>query len=153
MARARSEIRNLAVALETYYIDYNSYPPAVTLAGEFVGGTGQTTSVGAATWGMTSPIAHLSSIPNDPFGPKKTVAGEEWDKTYQYGTEHLGCWILTSRGPDLDPDDMNESEYVDPTGAVHCEITEFLEQFVGTQVEYDPTNGTISNGDLYRTGP
>ena len=29
VARAKSEIRNLAVNLETYYIDHNPYPPPV----------------------------------------------------------------------------------------------------------------------------
>jgi len=156
VARAKSEIRNLAVALETYYIDNNSYPPAVdpTVVGQLnsQGAAGQEFTVVWATWKLTTPVVHQASIPFDPFGPKK--ATNSWTRTYQYGAGFLSYWIMTSRGPDTDEVDMNETVYVNPAGTVKGDINRFLSQFGAyTNVEYDPTNGTISNGDIYRTGP
>lgn len=148
VARAKSEIRNLAVALETYYIDNNAYSPAVDFTGA-IADSGEY-SVGQVGWPLTTPVAHQSSVPNDPFGPKKP--DDPWERKYQLGVNYLEYWIMTSLGPDLD-DDMRESDYADPVGVAHGEIALFLTQFEGDYVEYDPTNGTISSGDVFRTGP
>jgi type II secretion system protein G len=164
VARAKSEIRNLAVALETYYIDNNAYPCAVNAGGTYqVVGEGspkevlQAGSRYGAGWVsnmLTTPVVHQASIPFDPFGPKKVAAGEAWRKVYQYGVNYLSYWILTSVGPDLDGSHMNETYYVTPaTAGAGGDIARFLTQFGGSNIEYDPTNGTISNGDVYRTGP
>lgn len=71
VARAKSEMRNLAVALETYYIDNNSYPPTLIH--------------------LTTPVVHQTSIPMDPFAP---------GKLFDYDAEYLSCWVLRSVGPD-----------------------------------------------------
>ena len=155
VVRAKSEIRNMAVALETYYIDNNAYPPAVNTNGvlQLSGASGQEYTAGKATWAMTTPVVHQASIPFDPFGPRKPL---DWDRVYDYGASYLSYWIMTSSGPDLN-DDMNESLYADPAGSVHGDVNLFLTHLGGTGIgdgiEYDPTNGTISNGDVYRTGP
>jgi len=151
VARAKSEIRNMAVALETYYIDNNAYPPATEIDGAL---NSQATaegdfSVNFATWALTTPIVHQTSLPFDPFGPRKPL---NYARGYQYGANFLAYWILTSLGPDQFGD-MNETLYVDPSGTVHGQIALFLDQFDGDQLEYDPTNGTVSDGDVFRTGP
>jgi type II secretion system protein G len=157
VARAKSEIRNIAVAQETYYIDNNAYPPAVDETGAIQASdegkgiaqdSGDGWSQGFVSWKLTTPVAHLSSIPFDPFGRQF----EGWERAYRVGVNYLGYWIMTSRGPDLDSD-MDETTYVDPAGTVAGDINLFLTQFNGDYVEYDPTNGTISSGDVYRTGP
>lgn len=153
VARAKSEIRNLAVAEETYYIDNNSYPPSVENAGTGALDTANAAfSIGFVSWKLTTPVAHQSSMPNDPFGPKKPDPGTPWLSKYRCGVNYLQVWIMTSRGPDLDQD-MQESDYVDPNVPGWGEIAQYLNQFQGTYMEYDPTNGTISDGDVYRTGP
>lgn len=151
VARAKSELRNISVPLETYYIDNNSYAPAVDTDGSWdIQGSGSTSyTAGWVPWVLSTPVVHLSSIPFDPFAPKKPL---DWARTYQYGSNFLGYWIMDSLGPNLQ-DEMNETEYANPTGTVHGEIALFLTQFGGTNIEYDPTNGTISAGDVYRTGP
>jgi len=163
VARAKSEIRNLAVALETYYIDNNAYPCAVDSAGvyQFDEGSPKEVLQAGSRYGagwvsnmLTTPVVHQASIPFDPFGPKKVAAAEAWKRVYQYGVNYLSYWILTSVGPDLDGSHMSETFYVTPApSGAGGNISEFLTQFGGTNVEYDPTNGTISNGDVYRTGP
>lgn len=152
VARAKSEIRNLAVALETYYIDNNSYPPQVDDAGTGVLNDEGDYSLGFVSWKLTTPVAHQSSIPNDPFGPKKPDPSTPWLSKYRCGVNYLEVWIMTSHGPDLDQD-MEETPYIDPLVPGWGQISQYLNQFEGTYIEYDPTNGTISDGDVYRTGP
>lgn len=146
--RAKSEIRNLAVALELYYDDHRSYPPAVNEKGEAIpfATEGHSISAGFVSWMLTTPEAYAGSIPFDPFRDKK-IAG--WARAYRYATDGKTGWILASRGPDREFD-MDLAAYITDAS---CDITRYLTQFGGTQVEYDPTNGSLSTGDIYRTGP
>lgn len=155
VARAKSEIRNIAVSLETYYIDNNAYPPAALASGEYAtANVAQGYSVGYVSRALTSPIAHQASIPSDPFGPRRTAANESWRKVYPYGANFLGYWMLSSVGPNLTKD-FEETPYVNPTGTIRGDISRYVTHLApgGPYVEYDPTNGTISNGDVFRTGP
>jgi len=154
VSRAVAEIRNLSISLETYYIDNNTYPFAVNSVGS--PDAGLESSAGYTPWPLTTPVVHQAAVPKDIFSQKKPVtSGAIWALKYEYGTDYLSTWILTSRGPDTDGTDMLETEYVDRGSASYSEITQFLDHFgqSGVHVEYDPTNGTISNGDIFRTGP
>ena len=160
VARAKAEIRNLAVSLETYYLDNNAYPPPVDQdgtpqAGSLVKQAGvDVFGVGFIGPALSTPVVHQASLPGDPFGPKKVPLSEYYRKGYEYGCRYLSFWIMTSKGPNLESDDMIETEYVDPSVGINGNITDFLSQFgIGTNLEYDPTNGTISNGCVFRTGP
>lgn len=119
--RVRAELRSLAVALECYYIDNNRYPDELKQ--------------------LTSPIAYITSIPKDPFGP-------EGDNELRYKTDAQKKWILQSRGPDGDFDlDLQLFLDSDLRG-------EFLEApNPGAEHVYDPKKGDESNGDIMRVGP
>jgi type II secretion system protein G len=162
VARAKAEIRNLAVNLETYYIDHNSYPfpqedlldsdaPSSTYSATDVGYAGKVPTI------LTTPIAYTSSLPNDPF--RKLPSGQG---PYQYGTNFLSCWIMTSFGPDLG-DNIQETDFptLESSGQSpygNCQYREYMAHFGGshapaTAIEYDGTNGTTSAGDILRVGP
>ena len=119
--RVRAELRSLAVALECYYIDNNRYPDKLEQ--------------------LTDPIAYITSIPKDPFGP-------EGDNELRYKTDPQKKWILQSRGPDGDFDlDLQLFLDSDLRG-------EFLEApNPGAEHVYDPKKGDESNGDILRVGP
>ena len=164
VARAKAEIRNLAVNIETYYIDHNSYPfPQVNVidddspcsgcdAADFqVGYAGKVPTI------LTTPIAYTSSLPMDPFRKEPLGFGP-----YEYGTNFLSCWIMTSYGPDLgsiiDETDYPTLEASGQTPYGNCQYREYLAHFGGshapaTAIEYDGTNGTTSDGDILRVGP
>lgn len=162
VARAKSEIRNLAVNLETYYIDHNTYPypnvddlnadssAAVLMVDP------QTGVAGVVPFVLTTPISYTSTIPYDPF--RVLTSGVEG--RYQYGTNFLSCWIMTSFGPDQNTT-MDETDYptlssstsYSPGTSGECSFRIFLSQFGGPAIEYDATNGTTSNGDVVRVGP
>ncbi|MDI6782939.1 MAG: zinc-ribbon domain-containing protein [bacterium] len=130
--RTQAELRMCAVALESYYVDNNAYP--------LPDYDGQQNPVVPHI--LTTPVSYVTSIPNDPFSFKR-------NQIYHYYTgiieeEEKPYWILTGRGPDRKSD---------------IEVTRYNPQYPDWQEpylilkSYDPTNGTVSQGDIFRTGP
>jgi len=86
---------------------------------------------------LTTPIAYISAFPPDPF---KEACGP-----YHYGTGNpsssetwpKSMFAVVSHGPDLNDDTHTVREF--PFTRVAC--------------PYDPTNGSRSDGDLYRLNP
>jgi type II secretory pathway pseudopilin PulG len=148
-ARAKAEMRNLAVNLETYFLDFNAYPPAVDIEGRILPGDPERSmvSAGYVPWLLTTPIPYTSALPNDPF--HKTSDGGHGP--YRYATNGTSCWIMTSRGKDLDDDIPIEDYPVPEIGG--CKFKQFMSQFGGPAIEFDATNGTTSSGDIIRVGP
>ena len=57
---------------------------------------------------------------------------------------------MTSAGPDRDQDMILEDYIRSASGDIRLYLTQFG---AGAAVEYDPTNGLGSSGDVFRTGP
>jgi prepilin-type N-terminal cleavage/methylation domain-containing protein len=150
VARAQADQRSIATAIEAYHVDHTRYPDYgnpmdyALFAGEPV------VFVPART---TTPVAYMSGLPLDIFPGKRTGLALT-DRTtffymHDYAVVYLGktqaaghvqshyrsltqsdraaAWTVWSFGPDLDDD--------------HGIVL------------YDPTNGTLSNGDMMRFGP
>ncbi len=156
VSRAQADMRTIATALESYYVDHNSYPPC---------GYGGIPPVGHhwLNYTITTPIAYLTtSNLEDPF-----FAGvEDWDfdnnphwRNFRYvnyyttyvdilGNEGAygrygriyGQWALFSRGP--------VSQFSFQIYTLQHESGDDL--WLSAQ-PYDPTNGTVSAGDIVRT--
>lgn len=127
VARVRGDMTALRTALEIYRVDWNGYPPGpFAFAPPFPE---------VKTYLLTTPVSYLSAIPLDPFNqnPDPDPPGGPFGITgpyIGYVNDPLVAevWLLLSYGPDLD---------FDP-GAV--------------EIHYNPTNGTVSNGDIYLVG-
>ena len=132
VSRAHEDMRSIATGLESYFVDNNNYP--------YDPGTGWIDPSGyygnpkfQGLRPITTPIAYLTSLPKDPFIPPT----DNWPDTYVYYCiqkvlpygPYAGVmyWQLSSFGPDKDADFYF--------------------------IQYDPTNGTVSNGDIFRWGP
>lgn len=139
VARANSDLRTIATALETYRVDLNRYPPT-PLDPPF--------SRDQRLSQLTTPVAYITSIPFEVFTKGKAEGYAFWSARLTDAMKaspvfyHLpderpkkGRWALFSRGPDLDYEVAIE------------------EGGGGLLQRYDPTNGTVSNGDLARFGP
>lgn len=157
VSREKSEMRTIATALEMYAIDQGDYPPH----GENVsvgGGTGPATypayQAGLGTIEfvppvLTTPVAYLVTYLDDPF-----LRQEDTIFTESYGyilsslmrdillfkdispainakaiaiPEFHGAWRLYAAGPDTDKGDVKRP------------------------MPYDPSNGTVSDGDIIRS--
>jgi prepilin-type N-terminal cleavage/methylation domain-containing protein len=144
VSRAKSEIQTVVTGLEAYNVDYNAYPPYhyVDLIDFFLGGWANAVGVSEPFDGanpITTPIAYLSIMPDDPF--YKPSANDPYEKqnynyvnwnqayaiapiqTFETALIGFGPYRVHSIGP----------EQVGPTSGI----------------PYDPSNGTISAGNIY----
>ncbi len=172
VSRAKSDMRSIATALEAYRVDFNRYPkfsltpqPFTVPGGPVNGAGGDACVPGTTGGGLTSPMAYITSIPMDPFGPvfpddQFTFGGATTiADAYYYNTrEWFNCrgfawnvspsdnpsdstqWVLESKGPD-----KYFAPPADPNGVDHVDRPYFW--------MYDPSNGTISKGNIVRSGP
>lgn len=155
VSRSMADIRSIAMALETYRLDRNAYPPIfppVLMFDRYIP--------------MTSPISYLSSVPFDPFntnpldtstGPKD---GNNRSGTYDYWTRLAANgnqrnsnywnsvtdfpvdryeWIMIGFGP---------SQSWVPNLVYPVEHPK-----AGEYVSFDLSNGLHSAGAIIRYGP
>jgi prepilin-type N-terminal cleavage/methylation domain-containing protein len=147
VSRAKADLRSIATALESYYVDNNHYMPFTVYVRGLLGE--QQIHL------LTTPVAYITSIPQDVFQaskPKKstTCPAKNYDDWYGpypryflYSTDTFLLngetgWTVRCMGPDLDFDLVgcpSDNDIVEPLNA-----------------KYDPTNGTVSNGDIVRAG-
>jgi prepilin-type N-terminal cleavage/methylation domain-containing protein len=145
IARAKSDMRSVATGIEAFRTDQNRYPPV------------NTESFLPRLIIITTPVAYLSSIPEDVFlvGMPASFSDFDWAAAFQidgifyhpFPFEYMlrpddsyeGFpfsrpaiqWALKSAGPDRIP----------------------VWFFAPDVTAYDPTNGTTSPGDLIISGP
>ena len=111
---------------------------------------------------ITTPISYISSIPYDPLVKASQIVAYGYYRT----PEHSGAYLIWGFGPNPIQNDNGSFQY--SQGALtpiprrvikDAEISWDL--YVSTwngnldarALTYDPTNGTISDGDLWRFGP
>jgi type II secretion system protein G len=149
ISRAKGELQTLATALESYYVDNNVWPQDGT----------ETWTTQAYYWYMpnqvTTPIAYISSnLLKDPFRGTINPGNDPLTTRYRYSNtgegilgrsankaiyqRAFGGWRIVSLGPDkgYTPDADGKGT---PYGL--WDIT----------IAYDPSNGTVSNGDIIRS--
>jgi prepilin-type N-terminal cleavage/methylation domain-containing protein len=145
VSRAKADMRTVVIALEAYATDQSDYPTyhyiGVTMAPHFIGGSVPGFNVPDPNWDganpLTTPIAYLTRFIDDPFARIPLTYPEAHQYFYvnwPYAIERVGAPVfeslytvygsyrLHSRGPDGDGPDSG--------------------------LPYDPTNGTISDGDI-----
>lgn len=160
VSRAKADMRTIAVGIETFRIDRNRYPPDIQ-----DGASMYVTRLKV----LTTPISYLTALPEDPFAHKGKILEYTASKptnpyalpsdrtafvyplTYDYASRYDSTsgtfeaeatweritrtpgsvmWGMRSAGPDLYPAWLGENE-----------------------PPYDPSNGTVSRGNIFWTGP
>lgn len=153
VARAQSDMRSCAMAIEAYVLDCAAYP--TMLVPGFTGGIPQLRGADLKWWyvpdSLSTPIAYLATAALwCPFGGN-------WDKApyfpdfiwMRYGYENVPEMIEAAKTFSL-----LQRRY--PPDAVEWSGSWRLEcvgpdRLWNPSVRYDPTNGTISGGDIIRT--
>ena len=159
VSRTKSDIRSCATAIETYVVDFNHYPAPVGFeppAPFIVVDPIEVAFEGFLPYRLTSPVAYLTSLPVDVF---EVGLEEEHPKrvSFHYSEQHTNAnspislphfldvlalqvgapgsyrYMMFSHGPDLKHQDGSTEN--------------------GSPMQYDPTNGTVSRGDIYYFGP
>jgi len=174
VSRSRNDMRSLAVALEAYCVDWNSYTC-------HAGGADLGYDYGIRGWRqLTTPVGYITSIPWDPFGDARHPDGSYrwWRVLYELGAGAVGIgsagtpdspekglpsntWEMSGHGPDKVDDTVtsannpqfswnwNEANY--PwTGGNRANDPAAVSQALS--LLYDPTNGTVSRGNILRFG-
>lgn len=160
VSRMKTDMRSIATGLESYYVDNNKYP------------YGNPGSIVVPRYGLallSTPIAYLTNplVPDVFLPPNATqiqsgsgtwFSANAYNKAVEYslrgrsdtGAVDVGIsglvagqqgrwWILKSNGPDQDADG-----YSMPIANNQVEDV--------CNILYDPTNGTVSNGNIFRAG-
>jgi prepilin-type N-terminal cleavage/methylation domain-containing protein len=153
VSRELNDMRTLATALEAYRADNNAYPPHGEL---LAGGTinfppvaGGLTTLEFVPMLITTPIAYVTTLPQDPFYAHVSSPYPDLARRYgymesvamaqiQYNAGRIesgnaimpryGGWRLYAAGPDGDRGGDAKVSML-----------------------YDPTNGTVSDGDILRS--
>jgi prepilin-type N-terminal cleavage/methylation domain-containing protein len=149
VAAVKSDLRVIAGSIEMYVIDNNHYPPSSGVGWYHEDGFANPLSRRLIV--LTTPISYMTSIPKDRFPPREGWGGFDATPfdTYDYveadsvpswgsGITSGGAWRVSSAGPDL-------YQAYGGRPIMNPDANE-----VG--VEYDPTNGVVSVGDICRVG-
>ena len=150
VSKSHAELASLGTSMELYAVDNNGY--IATTAGTTSPFDGLPIVLIEDRWEqLTSPVAYISSIPDDIFGKlelSNSPIAPPWEyRSYDVLTreplqEHffiyletnfhrVSKWYMASQGPDQE------------VGIVQGQMG----------MPYDPTNGTMSYGDVIRIGP
>ena len=153
VSRTDNDLRTIELAMESYRIDNNGYPTSYNRSPIPPKGTLTATDRRL----LTTPIAYLNEIPQDVF---RIIAGaaitayaiysttpDDSATKHSYNLHPRMSYIAYCYGPDK----------VQDTGGYYtlAEIIINERQPVPSTSggrRYDPTNGTISEGDIYRFG-
>ncbi len=151
-SRAKADMRSVAVALESYRTDTNQYPPIASSPGYQI------------PHRLTTPMAYITTIPKDAFGFSSgddlykifgttedyyfstkayyDLHGWAWEVYPGGSTGSPAMWVLQSKGPDR--------AWARSTAKGGAGVLELDRPY---EFQYDPTNGTVSTGNIVRSGP
>ncbi len=162
VSRSKADMRSLATAIEAYHVDNNRYPDAFRAQ--------ETANFNNRLMQLTTPVAYITSLPVDPFASKRTVFPYTPNSTFQYVARKTAVWFeggvrsfhnfisladyfayfesqaiawsMYSPGPDYNRDPFGgPAPYGSPVSGSRRRVLE----------TYDPTNGTVSAGAIWRT--
>lgn len=156
VSRAKADLRTMSTGIEQYRVDYNGYPDIFT-----------------HMHAITTPVAYISQLPRDVFRVQQAAGPHIWGlRTYRYGAmplENPSRYALDSVGPDTDIDtyinstqDTDNHDAWEPYNGALRFYPGYTPQLFGEgasspdgaglikYIAYDPTNGTISDGDVFR---
>lgn len=176
VAKVKADSRSLATACESYYIDWNSYPHNNT--SNDITNNAQDRLILPL---LSTPVAYIATswIP-DPFGNRFSSFSGEQDVLFYYNISSsdllasaavdlavLGGdisprqgrklfdqgFFVGSVGPDREgrPAQIALANGNDPSNPLFTDFADWFAEVAATPIIYDPSNGTISGGDIIRS--
>ena len=179
VSRVKNDLRSLATAQEAYFVDWNSYTK-YDRGGDDNQWLPSGQIIYEGWRQLTTPVPYITSIPHDPFGMSRTTAATARASAPLYelgaGAVGVGPGADPSSGtPDRPQIRPTDSYYMCSNGPDHLDQTrggaprtytwtEWNYPWVDLRANdpamvaealtllYDPTNGTVSWGDILRFG-
>ncbi len=180
VSRSQADLRTLATAVEAYQVDNNVYPMIVAPNSPFLGRPGAAgsgingpsvfnpdPSQGAISsrfiW-LTTPIAYITSVFRDPFIPANVnrALDEDGDVRDEYDTydyvDARSLWPGGILGGNRGAAGTSGAQWhvvgcgPDRRNCFGAGQSNYNQLVRAQGVDYDPTNGTVSPGDLVRFG-
>lgn len=173
VSRNKADMRTLVTATETYHVDYNKYPIPSNADGSFMGDPVASSEDWFETKtaiSLTTPIAYISSRCGDIFATKGSTEAQNFHYTsityldIRQNNNPSHNWRSVFRNyyrelKGIDPPSVIAYYYLGfgpdkkhNINAPHSgPVTEPHEHSEGAI--YDPTNGTVSSGDVHYIGP
>ncbi|MCD6386692.1 prepilin-type N-terminal cleavage/methylation domain-containing protein [Candidatus Sumerlaeota bacterium] len=161
VARTKSDLRTISTALESYYVDHNKYPPDA--------------QCGVINYlerlkHLTTPIAYITSVLEDPFANAGNITSyfsSRPENPYAIPPDSSGK-LVRPFTYDFACRRLPDGGYESPLTWIH--ITRYPYSVIwamrgigpdkiptvlgdGVARPYDPTNGTVSFGDIFWSGP
>lgn len=153
VAATKNNMRVLVTALESYATDWQRYPSSHGV-GDYYMEDQLVAPISVRLIPLTTPVAYITTIPQDPFPPHDGWGRIDRDiyDTFDYldsaALPHRGSGLtsgafyrIASPGPDL----------YQAFGGRTVASADYECNLMG--VDYDPTNGTKSAGDIVHVGP
>jgi prepilin-type N-terminal cleavage/methylation domain-containing protein len=165
VARVKADFRNISTALGMYYSDWEHFPPSAAPLGLVIGAE----AFNWTLYALTTPVAYMTNVTiYDPFAinermrnvkitrplymylnyePLKTIEEYDWAANAIEGffagnmNQAHKAFVLWTAGPDRNDNILYWADFY--PGALEQTYITFI---------YDPSNGTISRGDIARLG-
>jgi len=166
VSRARADIRSCATALESYRVDWNRYAPCGSI---WV--MDPPLMYWYLNYPLSTPVAYISNVTQmrDPFrdqNPSTTLLPGASAYAYRYintwehwmcrvppsiyytmiQDDYMGDWIIYSAGPDHHSSSWGDESNYPGSWGYRPEYG-----YLWYPYPYDPTNGTVSEGDIQRS--
>ena len=172
VSRVKTDMRSVSIAIESYMIDTNQYPMSWHGTGGTINSTLELPAQDRETFAVrtlpasndlqtvTTPQAYMTSLPRDPFADTRGCG-------FGYINADDSGWIMWSYGPDTDekPDngDIQVAVLTDAVAGpsntwgqrmedctIYCPYSSNPLLSLVLIYTYDATNGTTSDGDVWR---
>ena len=156
VARAESDMRAIATAVETYAVDFSTLPLDAD-DHSFYNPYADFGMWNQHWWypRLTTPVAYISSVPMDPFNQSRqqfdqqTAVLYQGEPPYPYPYTTSGCFDNTKGQPPYHGGRPSSYGLL----SLGPNTTFDSAAQLGINDTYDPTNGTMSRGDIIRQGP
>jgi len=158
VARAMADMRSLATGIESYFVDYNAYPrgrPEGADKPNYV-------PLSRRMVTLTTPVAYITRIPPDVF-PATGWNGEGGTTQFTMEEKDLDAYDYYDAASDMEEDQRNPDSTRHSMWRLASAGPDLWASFGiirdnpplpdRSGLDYDPTNGTVSWGDIVRVGP
>ncbi len=146
VSRAKADMRSVTTAIESYFVDHNKYAPMTHVTGFQYD---DDTTNGYLRLNLTTPVQYISSTKlKDPFAYHDQSSAD-----IQFYSYHVPRYYLAYYTTSVYWQKVLESYYGEWRMCSYGPDRTYSDRSIGNGPDrmYDPTNGTVSAGNIWRS--